>query len=138
MQDIEQLARELGAALQLSPAYVRWVAAKEQNEADDALNEMMRELELVRLQYQHEAAKNEQADQTLMEGCDARFRGIYDAIMANENMREYQAAAAALEGLAKRVTGIVSACARGEDPASCQPEESGCGGSCGGGCKGCG
>ena len=137
MQNIEQLTRELGAALQLTPAYVRYVAAKEQNEADEPLSELMREIELVRLQYQHEAAKGEQADDALMDSCDEQFRALYDNIMANENMREFQSAAAAMDKILQRVTGILAGCAKGEDPAAYEPEEPGCGGNCGG-CKGCG
>ena len=137
MQNIEYLTRELGAALQLSPAYVRYVAARERSEADDGLNEMMREIELVRMQYQHEAAKNEAADKAVMEGYDAQFRALYGAIMSNETMREFQDAADGVDKLLKRVTGILAGCAKGEDPATYEPEQAGCGGDCGG-CKGCG
>jgi len=138
MQTIEQLTRSLGAALQLSPAYVRYVAAKEQNEADEPLAELMREIELVRLQYQHEAAKGEGSDDTLMDGYDAQFRALYDQIMANANMAEFQTAAAAMDKVLQRVTGILAGCAKGEDPATYEPEEPGCGGGNCGGCKGCG
>ena len=137
MQNIEQLTRELGAALQLTPAYVRYVAAKEQNEADESLSEKMRAIELLRLQYQHEAAKGDAADEALMDGYDAKFRTAYDEIMGNENMKEFQAAAGGMDKLLQRVTGILAGCAQGEDPAAFEPEEPGCGGNCGG-CKGCG
>jgi len=137
MQDIDKLTRELGAALQLTPAYMRWVAAKEYNEADEGLNEMMREIELVRLQYQHEAAKGEAADDAAMEAYDTQFNALYEEIMQNERMQEYQQAAAGMDKLLQRVTGILAGCAQGEDPSSYEPEESGCGGNCGG-CNGCG
>ena len=138
MQNIDQLTRELGAALQLTPAYVRYVAAKEQNEADEGLSEMMNEIELVRLQYQHEAAKGDDADEAVMQSYDSQFRVIYQAIMGNDNMQEFQTAAASMEKLLQRVTGILAGCAKGEDPATFEPEEEhSCGGECGG-CKGCG
>ncbi|MDR2753368.1 MAG: YlbF family regulator [Oscillospiraceae bacterium] len=136
MQNIETLTRELAAALQLTPAYARYVAAKEENEADDELNAQMRQLELLRLQYQHEAQKDENADEALMEGYDAQFTAQYDEIMENPHMQEYQTAAQAIDALLKRVTGILAGAAQGEDPAAYEPE-AGCGGSCGG-CHGCG
>lgn len=139
MQNIDQLTRNLAAALQLTPAYARFVAAKEHNDADASLAELMRKIELVRMQYQHEAAKGEAADDEVMGGYDVKFHEMYDAIMANENMQEYQIAADAMDKLLQRVIGILTGCAQGEDPATYEPEQehSGCGGSCGG-CNGCG
>ena len=137
MHNIEQLTRELGAALQLSPAYVNMVAARERNDADEELSGLMGELELTRLQYRHEAAKGDDADKAVMASCDARFGELYAAIMKNGNMQDYQQAASVLEQLLQRVTGILAGCAKGEDPASYEPD-AGCGGKCGGGCKGCG
>jgi cell fate (sporulation/competence/biofilm development) regulator YlbF (YheA/YmcA/DUF963 family) len=138
MPDIEQLSRQLAAELQRSPAYVRYAMAKDANDADETLNAQMRELELLRLQYQHEAAKTDAADEVLMEGYDAQFTGLYDSIMENERMKEYQAAAQAMDRLLKRVTGILAGAAQGEDPATYEPkDQSGCSGSCGG-CGRCG
>jgi len=131
MQDIQQLTRSLGAALQLSPEYVRFVAAQEANEADEALNERLQALELVRMQYKREAAKKDDADPDLMEAYNSRFEVVYDQIMGNENMKEYQEAADALNALLKWMTGILQGCAQGEDPSVFEPEQAGCGGKCG-------
>lgn len=138
MQDMKTKVREIGAALQLSPEYVRYVAAQEANEADDALNKQMQALELLRLQYQHEAAKQDAADEDLMEEYDQQFQALYDEIMDNAHMREYRAASEALTGLLKWTSGYLQGCAQGEDPALYDPEQaSGCSGSCSG-CSGCG
>ncbi|MCL2299991.1 MAG: YlbF family regulator [Firmicutes bacterium] len=137
MQDIRQLTRELGAALQLSPPYVRFVAAQEANDADEALCEQLQALELIRMQYRHEAARKDDADPGLMEDCNRQFDALYDEIMGNEHMREYHAAAETLNELLKWITAYLEGCARGEDPAAFEPEQAGCGGKCGG-CAGCG
>jgi len=137
MQDIKQLTRELGAALQLSPEYVRCVAARETNDADEALGEQMRELELVRMQYQHEAAKEDAADEGRMEEYNRRFDALYGEITGSANMKEYRGAADALNALLQWMTGLLQGCAQGEDPGIYEPEQAGCGGNCGG-CKGCG
>ena len=136
MQNIEQLTRSLGAALQLCPQYVRCLAAKEQNDADEALQGLMRELELVRMQYKHEVDKGDTADEALMDSYEKQFHALYANIMKNGNMQDYQEAAGELDKLVGRVVGILQGCAQGEDPATFEPEESGCGGDCGG-CKGC-
>ena len=137
MQNIEQLTRELCAALQLSPEYVRTVVAREQNDADEALQAQMSEIELVRMQYQHEL-KKEDADESLIDGYQTKFQALYQEIMKNDHMQEYQFASGELDKLIKRVMGILQACANGEDPETFEPEAEGCAsGNCGG-CKGCG
>jgi len=139
MHNIDQLTRQLGAALQLAPEYARFVAAREANEADQALSEAMREIELVRMQYQHEAQKGDAADQAAMDSYSSQFRALHERIMQSENMREYQTAGKALDAIIQRVTGIIAGCAQGEDPGTFEPEQKGCGGGgCGGGgCGGC-
>jgi len=137
MQDIKQLTRSLASALQLTPEYVRFVAAQEVNDADEALGEQLRELELVRMQYRHEAAKKDGADAGLMEAYNSRFEALYDLIMGNENMKEHKEAAEGLNTLLQWMTGVLQGCAQGQDPATYEPEQSGCGGKCGS-CSGCG
>ena len=132
MQDIRQLTRELGAALQLSPEYVRFVAAQEANDADEILGEQLRALDLVRMQYRFEAAKKDAADARLMGEYNEKFEALYDLIMGNENMKEHKEAAEGLNALLQWITGVLQGCAQGQDPATFEPE-SGCGG-----CKGCG
>jgi cell fate (sporulation/competence/biofilm development) regulator YlbF (YheA/YmcA/DUF963 family) len=134
--DIERQTRQLGAALQLEPPYVRFVAAKEVNEADQALAGQMRETELLRQAYRHEAAKGEAADKTRMEAYNAQFQALLAKLRQNPKMIEYEAAAEGLDKLLKRITGILSGCAMGEDPASYEPQAKGCGGDCAGGCGG--
>ena len=137
MQDIKQLTRELGAALQLSPEYVRFVAAQEANDADEALGGQLRELELVRMQYRVEAAKKDAADAGLMEMYNSKFEALYDLIMGNESMKEHRAAAEGLNALLQWMTGILEGCAQGQDPGTFEPEQPGCGGKCNS-CSGCG
>ena len=137
MQDIKQLTRSLGSALQLTPEYVRFVAAQEVNDADEALGEQLRELDLIRMQYRVEAAKKDGADADLMEGYNSRFEALYDLIMGNENMKEHKEAAEGLNALLQWMTGVLQGCAQGQDPATYEPEQPGCGGKCNS-CSGCG
>jgi len=139
MNNIDKLTRELGAALQLAPQYARFVTAKEANEADEGQQEKMKQVELIRMQYQHEAEKGAEADKAKMDDYGEQFRVLHGEIMASEHMQEYQTAAKAMDELLKRVTGIIAGCAQGQDPATYEPEQQGCGGGgCGGGSGGCG
>lgn len=136
MQDIKQAVRALGAQLQLSPEYVRFVAAKEANDADDALGGQMQQLELLRMQYAHEASKQE-ADQALMEDYDKQFQALYNEIMDNPNMQQYRVSSDALNALLKWTASFLQGCAQGEDPQTYEPAGAGgCSGSCEG-CAGC-
>ncbi len=135
MQDIRKLTRALGAQLQTTPEYTRFIAAQQANEADEGLNAQMQQLELIRLQYKHEATK-ESADEALMEDFDRQFQTLYNEIMENPNMEKYREATNSLSELLKWITSVLQGCAQGEDPASFEPEPS-CGGDCGG-CAGCG
>jgi len=137
MQDIKQLTRELGAALQLSPEYVRFVAAQEANDADEALGEQLRELDLVRMQYRVEAAKKEAADAGRMGEYNEKFEALYDLIMDNGNMQEHKEAAEGLNALLQWMTGLLQGCAQGNDPSVFEPEQPGCAGKCNS-CSGCG
>jgi len=141
MQNLEQLTRELGQALQLQPQYVRYVAANEARQADEILAEQTSQLELVRMQYQHEAQKGSEVDAAKMEEYSAQFKQLHTAILGSDIMLEYQQAVGDLDALVQHISGIISGCANGEDPATYEPKArgGGCGGGCGGGhCGGCG
>ncbi|MCL2531615.1 MAG: YlbF family regulator [Oscillospiraceae bacterium] len=137
MTNIEQLTRELGAALQLAPQYVRFVAADDARQADEALTEQSHQLELVRMQYQNEAQKS--GNDAKLEEYAAQFRQLQTILMTQPIMVEYQQAAEELDAMVHRTIAIIGGCANGENPATYEPRAkgSGCGGGgCGGG--GCG
>ena len=51
--DIIELTRQLGAAIQKEEAYINFHKAKETNEADDELNELINKIQLIHMSYQH-------------------------------------------------------------------------------------
>ncbi|MCL2195929.1 MAG: YlbF family regulator [Oscillospiraceae bacterium] len=143
MNNLEQLTRELGAALQLAPQYVRFVAADDARAADDSLTEQTQQFELVRMQYQNEAQKGADADDAQLEAYAAQFQQLHTTLMSNPIMAEYQHAAGELDDMVHRTIAIIGGCANGEDPATYEPRPKGggCGGGggcgSGGGCGGC-
>ena len=110
--DIIGLTRQLGAAIQKEEAYINFHKAKEINEADDELNELINKIQLIHMSYQHEANKDD------------------------ANMQAFEKAKEELDAMMKEITGILSLCAQGEDPEKCEyaPACSGNCASCGGGC----
>ena len=128
--NLEKMARELGAAIQQDERYINYVKAREANEADTELNELMGKIQLIHASYQHEAAKEDSNDQKL-EAYDKEFNEVYTLIMGNKNMQAYEAAHKEIDEMMKYLTGILTLCVCGEDPETCDPNaHAGCNGNC--------
>ena len=127
--DIIELTRELGAAIQADPAYEAFHNARKVNEQDDALNELMSKIQLIHMSYQHEAMKEDSNEEKLA-AYDKEFTEVYRQVMANPNMIAFENAKNGLDALMKRITGILTLCAQGEDPKTCEYKEQGCSGNC--------
>lgn len=61
--DIIKMARELGAAIQQDERYLNFKKAREANEADKPLNDLIGELNLIQMNYQQEAQKEEPSEE---------------------------------------------------------------------------
>ena len=133
--DLIQMARELGAAIQQDERYVRFHEAHDANDKDNELNALIGKIQLVHMSYNREAAKDDK-DEEKLKAYDAEFNTLYNQVMCNPNMRRYEKARDELDAMMKEITGILSLCARGEDPMTCDPNASSCGGDCGS-CGGC-
>lgn len=134
--DVIEITRQLGKAIQADDRYAKFVVAREANEKDDALNELVGKMQLVHMSYQHEASK-EDANEQKLEAYEEEFMGIREKIMANENMKNYEAARAEIDAMMNYIVGLLTECVRGEDPETCEPpKEHECGGECSS-CGGC-
>ncbi len=134
--DVIAITRELGKAIQADERYAKFVVAREANEKDDALNELVGRMQLVHMSYQHEASK-EDANEQKLEAYEEEFMGIREKIIVNENMNNYEAARAEIDAMMNYNVGLLTECVRGEDPETCEPpKEHECGGECSS-CGGC-
>ena len=133
--DLIQMARELGAALQQDARYLEFMQAHEDNEKDNELNSLIGRIQLVHLSYNQEASKDDK-DEEKLKAYDQEFNTLYNQVMCNPNMRRYEKARDEVDKLMKEITGILTLCVRGEDPMTCDPSASACGGDCGS-CGGC-
>ena len=132
-----ELTRQLGAAIQKDERYLAFAAAKEANEKDEALNALMGEIQMIQMNYQIEASK-EEPDSAKMQEFEAEFNAKYEAFMANENMQKYDEARAQVDSMMNYIMQILGLCVNGADPATCEPEQHdhSCDGSCSS-CSGC-
>ena len=132
-----ELTRQLGAAIQKDERYLAFAAAKEANEKDEALNALMGEIQMIQMNYQMEASK-EEPDSAKMQEFEAEFNAKYEAFMANENMQKYDEARAQVDAMMNYIMQILGLCVNGADPATCEPEQHdhSCDGSCSS-CSGC-
>ena len=134
-----ELTRQLGAAIQKDERYLAFAAAKEANEKDEALNALMGEIQMIQMNYQMEASK-EEPDSAKMQEFEAEFNAKYEAFMANENMQKYDEARAEVDSMMNYIMQILGLCVNGADPMTCEPEapqEHNCDGSCCSDCSGC-
>ncbi len=129
--DLEKMARELGAAIQKDERYLNYVKAREANEADTELNDLIGKIQLIHSSYQHEAAKGDEANEQKLDAYDKEFNEIYTKVMSNENMQTFEKARQEVDEMMKYLTGILTLCVCGEDPETCDPNaHAGCNGNC--------
>lgn len=133
--DIIEMTRELGRALQNDDRYTAYMLAKQANDNDTVLQALINGFENMRLQLNEELAKDDKDTERIKE-LDEGIKSNYKQIMSNKNMIVFTAAQGSLEALVNNMNQIITMCANGEDPDTCQPS-TGCSGSCAT-CGGCG
>ena len=132
--DIIEMTRELGRALQNDDRYIAYSLAKQANDEDKELQELIDSFEKMRYDFTMELSK-ENKDTNRVKELDDSIKATYSKIMSNKNMIVFTAAQKSLESLVNNMQQIITMCANGEDPATCEPS-SGCTGSCAT-CGGC-
>lgn len=136
MQDILELAKTLGHAIQADERYLKVRAAQEDADKDEALQELIGQFNLKRIAMNAETAKGEaKKDSEKYRQLDSEMREIYAKIMENPNMKAYQVAKTDLDLLTRSVMTIVNMSIQGMDPDTYE-ENSGCSGDCSA-CGGC-
>jgi cell fate (sporulation/competence/biofilm development) regulator YlbF (YheA/YmcA/DUF963 family) len=142
MEEIQMEAikatRELGKIIQADERFKEYHAAKEINDADEGLQELIGEFNLIRQKLGQEASKSgEEKNAEKIDELNTEAQMVYARIMDNESMQRFTKAKTDMDKLIKDVSTIISLCCDGEDPDTCEIEQvSGC--ASGGGCSGCG
>ncbi len=132
--DIIEMTRELGKAIQQDERYVAYTLAKIANDNDAELQTLINDFDKKRTSLNEELSK-EDKNTDMIKALDEDIKDVYGRIMSNQNMMIFNGAKNALEQLISEVNQIVTMCANGEDPDTCQVSH-GCSGSCST-CGGC-
>lgn len=129
-------ARELGKMIQEDESYAAYCKAKEANDGDEKLQQMISEFQNKRMELNVEMSKDDRSAERLT-ALDNDIKNLYGEIMANENMNAYNEAKNAMDDMLSRINTVITYAANGEDPMTCPTEQQSCGGSCST-CGGCG
>lgn len=132
--DIIEMTRELGKAIQQDERYKAYMAAKEANDKDEELQKLIGDFNLKRMNINQEMSNPEKSEERLKK-LDEELKAIYAQIMGNDGMIAFNTAQNELEQLIGDINQIVTMCANGEDPDTCEIQH-GCSGSCST-CGGC-
>ena len=128
--DIITMARELGKLIQQDERYKRIDAAKKANDEDEKLQELIAKFNLKRSELSVEMSQENKNPEKLNQ-LDKELKALYQEVMANPNMAEFNAAKAEVDGMMNFISTILY----GEDPDTIEMQAS-CGGNCSG-CSGC-
>lgn len=133
--DIIKMTRELGKALQNDDRYTAYILAKKKNDEDSELQNLIDSFDAKRKEL-NIAMCAENKDTDKIKELDTDIKETYNKIMSNPNMIFFSGAQSALEELVSEINQIITMCANGEDPDTCEVPKGGCSGSCST-CGGC-
>lgn len=134
--DIIENTRELGNNIQNNELYIKMQMLERACEEDETIQNLIGELNLKRMAVHNEAQKDDR-DEDKIVALTEEHQAILEKLLANEKMKQYNAVKEEFEKMMKRVNGILSKCADGEDPYECDYDESACSSCSSGGCAGC-
>ncbi len=129
-------ARELGQLIQADERYAAYCKAKDANDKDEELQQLIGEFQTKRVELNTEMSKDNRSAERLT-ALDDEIKSLYGTIMANKNMAVYNEAKNAMDHMLNQINMVITCSANGDDPMTCPTEPGGCSGSCAS-CGGCG
>ena len=116
--DIIQMTRELGKAIQADDRYIAYNLAKQANDEDEQLQNLIGAFNLKRMELNMEMGKPDK-DQDKVTELDSVIKSLYKQIMENPKMMVFTAAKEGMDSLLNQVNHIITMAANGEDPETC-------------------
>lgn len=136
-KDAITMFKEAAVQLQKEEIYLALDHTRKANDEDEALQEIIGEFNLSRIDLNSELSKGDEKSTEKVAELNKKVNELYSQIMENENMAAYNEAKQELEAAAAYINAILSAAVNGEDPMLVQePQAGGCSGSCSS-CSGC-
>lgn len=132
--DLIQMTRELGKAIQQDERYIKLCIARDNNDNDEHLQDLIGEFNLKRVELNQEAARPDK-DQDKLNKLNETIRAMYKEIMENPNMIAFNDAKQEIDNLMNFINQILVLSVNGENPDTIE-QQTGCSGSCAT-CSGC-
>ncbi len=133
--DIIEMTRELGKAIQSDDRYIAYCLAKQANDEDEQLQNLINAFNLKRVELQMEISKPDKNDDTVQE-LNNLIKDTYQKIMTNPKMMIYNNTKSAMDELMSQINNIITMSANGVNPDEITLESL-CAGDCST-CGGCG
>lgn len=134
--DILTLAREIGAAIQISDEYITYRMHEQAVECDSELQEVIKKFNLKKAEIGAEISKTD-SDKEKLDKLNTEISELYKTIMNNENMKKLNVSKQEFDGILNKVSHIITESARGADPYKIETDDlAGCVGNCET-CEGC-
>ena len=131
--DVIQMTRELGKLIQADERYSAYQNAKDVNDKDEKLQELIGKFNIKRVELNTEMSKDDK-DTEKLKALDEDIKNLYGDIMINPSMIAFNNAKNAMDDMLAQINTIITSSANGEDPETCPT--SSCTGSCSS-CSGC-
>ncbi|MDL2218863.1 YlbF family regulator [Ruminococcaceae bacterium OttesenSCG-928-O06] len=134
--DAITMFKEAAVQLQQEDICRRLATARKANDDNTELQDKIGEFNLVRLELNNEIEKYER-DDAKIEELNTRINALYNEIMNNAAMLEYNDAKQEAKPLVEYINAIIAAAIDGDDPMQVQQPEDCCADGCAS-CSGCG
>ena len=132
--DIIEMTRELGKAIQADDRYIAYRLAKQANDEDEQLQNLISAFNLKRMELQMEVSKPDK-DNDKVQMLNEVIKSSYRRIMEHPKMMVYQSTKDAMDALMNQINTILTMCTNGLDPDEIDADAA-CGGDCSS-CAGC-
>lgn len=128
--DILTLAREIGAAIQISEEYITYRMHEQAVECDDGLQAIIEKFNLKKAEIGAEISKTD-SDKEKLDKLNAEIGELYKTIMDNDNMKKFNTSKQEFDNVLNKISHIITESARGADPYKIEAGDlAGCTGSC--------
>ena len=133
--DCIELFKKAAAAMQTDPRLLALTTAQKACDDDQALQELIGQFNLLRIDMNEEIGKSERDNQKVAE-LNEKVGKLYNQIMETPAMVAYNEAKTAVEGMINHINAIVNTAVEGGDPMLVEEPSASCTGSCSS-CSGC-
>ena len=128
-KDAITMFKEAAAQLQKEIEYVALDSARKMNDEDEALQELIGDFNLARIDLNSELSKTSGRDDEKVAALNDKVNRLYNDIMMNDSMQAYNDAKTDFDAVIQYVNAIINTAVNGGDPMTVEQPAAGCGGS---------